>query len=140
MMARDRYFGRKNPWFDLFAVTRKQFHGGAWRYVTENLDYPYYLLRDRLKGAESSSPDALKIGEGKILSLNGRKVAAFRDRDGRLIFNSPVCTHLRCIVRWNAADETWDCPCHGSRFKPDGEIFSGPAETPLEEICSPATA
>src|SRR5439155_228738 len=47
-MARDRFLGRKNPWFDLFAVNRKKFHGGTWRYITENLDYPFYMMRDRL--------------------------------------------------------------------------------------------
>src|SRR5205085_4961290 len=62
MMVRDRYLGRKNPWFDLFAVNRKQFHGGTWRYITENLDYPYYLIRDRLAGAEGDSLDDLKLG------------------------------------------------------------------------------
>ncbi|MEO5803766.1 MAG: FAD-binding oxidoreductase [Verrucomicrobiota bacterium] len=55
VMARDRYLGRKNPWFDLFAVKRKQFHGGTWRYLTENLDYPYYMLRDRFAHAEGDS-------------------------------------------------------------------------------------
>jgi glycine/D-amino acid oxidase-like deaminating enzyme/nitrite reductase/ring-hydroxylating ferredoxin subunit len=131
VMARDRYLGRKNPWFDLFNINRSKFHGGTWRYVTENLDYPYYLLRDRFKAAEGTSLDDLKRGEGKILKLDGKKVAAYRDNDGRVTLRSPVCTHLGCIVRWNNADKTWDCPCHGSRFHPEGQIFSGPAETPL---------
>lgn len=131
VMARDRYLGRKNPWFDLFNVDRKKFHGGTWRYVAENLDYPYYLLRDRLKAAEGSSLEDLKRGEGKILKLDGKKVAAYRDNDGNVTLRSPVCTHLGCIVRWNNADKTWDCPCHGSRFRPDGQVFSGPAESPL---------
>ncbi len=133
-MARDRYLGVKNPWFDLFRVDRKQFHGGTWRYIQENLDYPFYMLRDRLKGAEGDSTDTLKIGEGKILKLDGKKVAAYRGEDGKVTLLSPVCTHLKCIVRWNAADKTWDCPCHGSRFKPTGEVFSGPAEEALEQI------
>src|SRR4029453_12820192 len=47
-MARDRYLGRKNPWFDLLRVDRRPFHGGLWRYVKENVDFPYYLLRDRV--------------------------------------------------------------------------------------------
>ncbi|MGH7941293.1 MAG: (2Fe-2S)-binding protein [Limisphaerales bacterium] len=105
--------------------------GGTWRYVAENLDYPYYLLRDRLKAAEGSSLEDLKRGEGKILKLDGKKVAAYRDNDGNVTLRSPVCTHLGCIVRWNNADKTWDCPCHGSRFRPDGQVFSGPAESPL---------
>ncbi len=133
-MARDRYLQKKNPWFDLFRVNRKQYHGGTWRYITENLDFPYYMLRDRLAAAEGDSTDELKLGEGKILRLNGKKVAAYRGTDGKLTLLSPVCTHLGCIVRWNPADQTWDCPCHGSRFKPEGEVFSGPAETPLKPI------
>jgi len=136
-MARDRYLGRKNPWFDLFRVDRRKFHGGAWRYITENLDYPYYMLRDRLAPAEGDSVDGLKIGDGKILKLEGKKVAAYRAKNGKVILLSPVCTHLKCIVRWNPADKTWDCPCHGSRFKPTGEVFSGPAETPLKKIERP---
>jgi glycine/D-amino acid oxidase-like deaminating enzyme/nitrite reductase/ring-hydroxylating ferredoxin subunit len=134
MMARDRYLRRKNPWFDLFRVDRKEFHGGTWQYVKENLDYPFYLLRDRLKGAEGNSTDELKTGEGKILRLDGKKVAAYRADDGKLTLLSPICTHLKCNVRWNKADQTWDCPCHGSRFKPTGEVFSGPAESPLEKV------
>jgi glycine/D-amino acid oxidase-like deaminating enzyme/nitrite reductase/ring-hydroxylating ferredoxin subunit len=137
MMVRDRYLGRKNPWFDLFAVDRKKFHGGTWRYLAENLDYPYYMVRDRLVRAEGKSIDDLKFGEGKILNLGGKKVAAYRDDDGKVSLCSPVCTHLGCIVRWNGADKTWDCPCHGSRFKSDGEVFSGPAEEALEKVSWP---
>jgi len=132
-MARDRYLGRKNPWFELFAVDRRKFHGGTWRYLKENLDYPYYLLRDHLRGAEDKSLAALKRGEGKILKLRGKKVAAYRDMNGKAVLRSPVCTHLGCIVHWNAADRTWDCPCHGSRFQSDGDVLSGPAESPLNK-------
>jgi glycine/D-amino acid oxidase-like deaminating enzyme/nitrite reductase/ring-hydroxylating ferredoxin subunit len=134
VMACDRYFGRKNPWFDLFAVNRRKFHGGTWRYLEENLDYPYYMVRDRLAKAQGDSLDELGFEEGKILKLNGHKTAAYRDKDGKVSLCSPICTHLKCIVRWNAADRTWDCPCHGSRFKPTGEVHSGPAEAPLEKI------
>jgi glycine/D-amino acid oxidase-like deaminating enzyme/nitrite reductase/ring-hydroxylating ferredoxin subunit len=134
LMARDRYLGQKNPWFELFAVNRCKFHGGTWRYVKENFDYPYYFLRDRLGPAQGDSLDDLKFGEGKILKIDGRKVAGYRDPTGKVTLLSPVCTHLKCIVHWNAADSTWDCPCHGSRFTTDGKVFSGPAETPLERL------
>jgi glycine/D-amino acid oxidase-like deaminating enzyme/nitrite reductase/ring-hydroxylating ferredoxin subunit len=130
-MARDRYLKRKNPWFELFAVNRKKFHGGTWRYLKENLDFPYYMLRDRLAKAEGTSLKSLKKGEGKILKLGGKKVAAYRDEHGEVILRSPVCTHLGCIVHWNNADKKWDCPCHGSRFHPDGKVYAGPAESPL---------
>jgi glycine/D-amino acid oxidase-like deaminating enzyme/nitrite reductase/ring-hydroxylating ferredoxin subunit len=131
MMARDRYLNRTNPWAELFCVTRKPFHGGLWRYVKENIDYPYYLLRSWAAPAEADSLSAVKKGEGKILRLAGKKVAAYRDPHGKTTLLSPVCTHLKCIVRWNEGARTWDCPCHGSRFRPTGEVLSGPAEEPL---------
>jgi nitrite reductase/ring-hydroxylating ferredoxin subunit len=133
-MVRDRYLGRKNPWFDLFATSRKKFHGGAWRYLKENLDYPFYFLRDRIAGAEPGTTDDLRFGEGKVLKLKEGKAAVYRDESGKLHVHSPVCTHLGCVVQWNAADKTWDCPCHGSRFLPDGEVLSGPAEEPLRKL------
>jgi glycine/D-amino acid oxidase-like deaminating enzyme/nitrite reductase/ring-hydroxylating ferredoxin subunit len=137
-MARDRFLGKQNPWFDLFSVNRKKFHGGTWRYIKENMDYPYYLLRDRLHRTQGTSVDDLKIGEGRMLALDGKKTAAYRDETGKVHLCSPVCTHLKCIVHWNDADHTWDCPCHGSRFKPTGEVFAGPAEEPLENLNWPA--
>jgi glycine/D-amino acid oxidase-like deaminating enzyme/nitrite reductase/ring-hydroxylating ferredoxin subunit len=134
VMARDRFLGRHNPWYDLFAVDRKQFHGGAWRFLAENLDYPYYSLRDRLRRVPHDSPADLEIEEGKIVQMEGKKVAAYRGPDGKVTLLSPVCTHLGCLVRWNGADSTWDCPCHGSRFKPTGEVYAGPAESPLQRL------
>ena len=134
MMARDRFLKRNNPWCDLLDVHRKKLLGGTWRYITENMDFPYYFLRDRLARAERGSLDDLVPGEGKLVSLDGKKVAAYRDVRGEVTLLSPICTHLKCIVKWNDADKTWDCPCHGSRFKATGEVFSGPAESPLENL------
>jgi nitrite reductase/ring-hydroxylating ferredoxin subunit len=136
MMARDRYLSRPNPWFDLLRVDRKPFHGGVWQYVKENFDYPYYLLRDRVAGTEKGTLEDVRNGAGRILKWQGRKVAAYRNEHGELTLLSPVCTHLKCLVRWNSADSTWDCPCHGSRFRPTGEVLGGPAEQPLERLPS----
>lgn len=134
LMARDRYLGRSNPWFSLFAVGRSPFHGGTWRYVQENVDYPYYFVRDRLRRPEADSPDSVGPGAGKIVHYQGRKAAAWRDPAGTLTLLAPQCTHMKCLVKWNNADRTWDCPCHGSRFHPTGEVLSGPAQAPLPRL------
>ena len=95
------------------------------------------MLRDWLGSADGESLNQLKKNQGKILNLDGKKVAAYRDEKGKVSFHSPVCTHLKCIVGWNKAEKTWDCPCHGSRFKPTGEVLAGPAEEDMEEISIP---
>jgi glycine/D-amino acid oxidase-like deaminating enzyme/nitrite reductase/ring-hydroxylating ferredoxin subunit len=134
MIAVDGILGRTNPWADLFDVGRKKIRGAAWDYVSENKDYPYYLIRDRFAGAEGRSLRAVKRGEGKILDLAGKRVAVYRDENGTTTVRSAICTHLGCEVGWNTAERTWDCPCHGSRFTPSGDVFAGPAESPLSEI------
>lgn len=133
MMAADRLLGQKNPWSDLFAPDRKKIRGALWDYLRENKDYPYYMIRDRVAGAEGKSVRAVPRGTGRVLSLNGQNVAVYRDESGAITRRSAVCTHMACLVDWNEAERTWDCPCHGSRFKPDGGVIAGPAESPLSE-------
>jgi len=134
MIAVDAILGHQNPWADLFATNRRKILGGAWDYITENKDYPYYLIRDRFAGAEGKTLRSVKRGEGKILERNGSRVAAYRSEDGDVVLRSPTCTHLGCEVAWNTAERTWDCPCHGSRFKPNGDVLAGPAESSLAPI------
>ncbi len=134
MMARDWATGRKNPWSKLFAVDRKSFLSAPWDYLRENKDYPYYLIKDRIARAEADSVRELDNDCGMIVKSKDGKVAAYRDAKGEVTKVSAVCTHMGCIVRWNPAEKTWDCPCHGSRFKPGGELISGPAEAPLDPM------
>jgi glycine/D-amino acid oxidase-like deaminating enzyme/nitrite reductase/ring-hydroxylating ferredoxin subunit len=134
MIASDAILGRKNPWAELFEPGRAAVRKVLWEYVKENADYPYYLVRDRFAGAEARSLRALKRGEGKVIERDGAKVAAYRDDNGATVLRSAICPHMGCIVAWNDAERTWDCPCHGSRFKPTGAVISGPAEAPLAEI------
>ncbi len=80
------------------------------------------------------SPRDLKPGEGAIVEEKGRKLAGYRDTSGKLVVLSRKCTHLGCSVQWNATLETWDCPCHGSRYDPYGKVVQGPAQRDLEVI------
>src|SRR5205823_11630517 len=105
MMARDLVLDRPNPWAGLFDTGRTKVRGGAWDYLKENADYPYYLIRDRFAGAEGKSVRSVGRGEGKIIELDGRQVAVHRAADGTVTKLSPVCTHLGCTVGWNHAEQ-----------------------------------
>ncbi|HYC69791.1 MAG TPA: FAD-dependent oxidoreductase [Opitutaceae bacterium] len=134
MMAVDFVLGRTHPWGRVFDPHRTKVRGGLWSYLKENKDYPYHLVRGRLVAPDAESVRELPRGEGRILEMDGRRVAAYRDPRGRIHLCSAVCPHMQCIVGWNPAEHTWDCPCHGSRFEPDGSVMSGPAEESLERL------
>src|SRR5262245_29265822 len=134
MMAADHIIGRKNPWSDLFDPSRKKIIGAAWDYIRENKDYPYYMIRDRFAGTEARSTRAVPRGSGRVVNINRQHAAVYRDDNGETIVRSAICTHMGCTVDWNEAERTWDCPCHGSRFKPNGSVIAGPAESPLPEL------
>jgi glycine/D-amino acid oxidase-like deaminating enzyme/nitrite reductase/ring-hydroxylating ferredoxin subunit len=131
MMARDWVLGRSNPWRELFDPHRKNLRGGAWDYVKENKDYAYYMLRDRVFARHAKSLSSVRPGEGKVVYLDGTRVAVYRDPRGVLSMVSAACTHMDCEVHFNSGETSWDCPCHGSRFRVDGSIIAGPAERPL---------
>lgn len=134
IMMSDAILGRSNPWRELFDPARKALTNGLWDYVKENVDYPYYMVRDRFAAPEARSLREVKRGQGRIIERDGARVAVSRDASGLVTERSAICTHMGCTVAWNAAERTWDCPCHGSRFKPTGEVISGPAEAPLAEV------
>lgn len=71
--------------------------------------------------------DAIAPGQGGVITRGEEKIAVWRDDSGTLHGMSAACTHMGCTVTWNNADQTWDCPCHGSIFQKDGEVIHGPA-------------
>jgi Rieske Fe-S protein len=85
-------------------------------------------ISNRIPGGRRDAQD-LRPGEAAVLR---GQIAAYRHEDGTIEAVSAVCTHMGCIVQWNAVDRTWDCPCHGSRFTTAGEVLHGPAIRPLE--------
>src|SRR5678816_1426110 len=123
MMVRDAVMGEPNPWRELFNPHRKASSLGALATVIgENIDYPYYMIADRLRRNRRDGVESVAPGDGKVLTIGGRPVACHRTSTGKLVKVSAVCTHLGCLVRWNTAESTWDCPCHGSRFTAEGLV------------------
>jgi glycine/D-amino acid oxidase-like deaminating enzyme/nitrite reductase/ring-hydroxylating ferredoxin subunit len=143
MIFADRIAGRSNPWAEMFSSTRIKPLAEAPRFLAENSRVGMRFLGDRaVSEVRRRDITDLAPGEGAIVRSGGQKVAGYRDEQGRLHAVSTRCTHLYCQVAWNAAERTWDCPCHGSRFGVDGEILSGPATKPLSprDVPPPDTA
>jgi glycine/D-amino acid oxidase-like deaminating enzyme/nitrite reductase/ring-hydroxylating ferredoxin subunit len=130
-ILRDAVAGRRHPWAAAYDPHRKRLvTAGLTDLVKENADAGLHFVADRLRRRAPASRE-LAPGEGRVVSSRGRQVAVSRGLDGRLHAVSARCTHIGCIVDWNPAERSWDCPCHGSRFAPDGEVLQGPAVRPL---------
>lgn len=95
---------------------------------------PARFVVDRIAMRWASPLDDLAPGQGAIVDLEGRKVAAYRDDAGTVHAVSPVCTHVRCIVSFDEDAREWACPCHGSRFGLDGRVLRGPAKMRLARV------
>ena len=105
--------------------------------VTESVNVAFHFFADRLTKRAADSTDDLAPGEGKVASRHGHQVALAKDDDGVVHAVSARCTHLGCIVSWNDAERSWDCPCHGSRFAVDGSVLEGPAVHDLDRREAP---
>ena len=135
LMIHDDIVEHPTPWRHLFDPNRKPHSlGSLERLLTENVDYPRYFLADRWRQRDGSGVENVPRGSGKVFSLDGQRVAVHRKDSGEVVKVSAVCTHMGCLVRWNDAERTWDCPCHGSRFTPEGLVIGGPAEAPLAKV------
>lgn len=132
MLITDLIQRRRNPWQELYDPTRVR-TGAAVEWVKENLNVAMQYA-SWLTGGDVTSIDQITPGNGAVIVESGRKVAVYRDERGDVHKRSAVCPHLGCIVRWNPAASTWDCPCHGSRFDKLGAVMNGPSPTDLAKV------
>jgi glycine/D-amino acid oxidase-like deaminating enzyme len=129
MLLTDLILGRPNPWEKLYDPSRKALRA-AGRFLKEAANVAAQYA-DWLTAGEVNSLDEIAPGSGAVLRRGLTKIAVFRDEAGKTTELSAVCPHLKCIVQWNPAEATWDCPCHGSRFQADGTLLNGPANSDL---------
>jgi glycine/D-amino acid oxidase-like deaminating enzyme/nitrite reductase/ring-hydroxylating ferredoxin subunit len=132
MLLADDVTGVPNPWAEVLAATRVHAVASASAVVRENAAAARHMIVDRLRMLPALAVRDIARGEGRVVQLGGRPLAIYRQPLGNLVAVSAVCTHLGGLVAWNDAERTWDCPCHGSRFGPDGCVLNGPAVAALE--------
>lgn len=125
MIVSNLIHGNPNPWSDTYAPDRIRLRAIP-ETAKENANvveqYAAWLTPGEVSTVEQIAP-----GSGAVIRRGLQKIAVYKAPDGALTERSAVCTHRHCIVEWNEAERTWDCPCHGSRFDPSGRVVSGPA-------------
>ncbi|WP_461155656.1 FAD-dependent oxidoreductase [Saccharopolyspora tripterygii] len=120
----------ENPWAEALSPSRSS--PGSWpRMAKHNLSAGADFVTDRVSPATASDVRELTAGTAAVIRDGSERTGVYCDEDGLLHCVSMRCTHLGCLVRFNEAETTWDCPCHGSRFAVDGSVLEGPAVDPL---------
>ena len=119
---------------ELFSPGRIKPVAGFTEFVKHNADVVgqfvgKWFATEKLEEFSSLAPE-----EGKVVKLNNETMALYKDGTGSLHAVNPTCTHMKCSVAWNAAEKSWDCPCHGARYSVEGEVLNGPADANLELI------
>lgn len=132
MLLVDLLAGKDHPWASTFDAGRIGSAGTVGQLVKDNVTVARHFVGDRVADVRATlAIDDLAPGKGGVVKAGGKTVGAYRDSAGTIHTVSLTCTHLGCRLRWNNAETSWDCPCHGSRFDIDGAVLEGPAVKPL---------
>lgn len=124
---------RDSPYQSLYTPSRFAADPDIKNFIVSNSRVAGHIIKGMINKGNQSILD-VKEDEGAVVQLNGKRAGAYKDKEGRLTVIDTTCTHLGCEVNWNQGERTWDCPCHGSRFKPTGEVVEGPATKPLTRL------
>lgn len=122
---------KNHPAQYLFNAKRVTPIKSAKNFFKENMNVGKQYLMDYLKREKVHH---LEKGSGIVVDYEGTKYALSKLDNGEVKVCSAICTHLGCVVHWNNAELSWDCPCHGSRFNQSGEVIEGPALKALENF------
>lgn len=123
----------ESPWSPVFNPSRLVPSTDAIAsFIKQNTDVAVNLVSGKILSGQIQ--EQIQNNEAKIFKIDGQSIGAYRDKDGNLHLVDTTCGHMGCEVRWNNADNTWDCPCHGSRYSIDGDIIEGPTVKPLKKL------
>jgi glycine/D-amino acid oxidase-like deaminating enzyme/nitrite reductase/ring-hydroxylating ferredoxin subunit len=126
----------KSNYEDLFDPKRIKPIAGFTNFVREGADAVASFIKGKFNTEKIKTLADLGAGEAKIIKHEGHILAIYKDDAHNLHVLNAACTHTKCTVGWNNSEKSWDCPCHGARYSPEGEVLNGPAQLNLEIIGS----
>jgi len=126
-----KILGKENEYEDLFKARRVEPIKNRVEVGNMLKEANKSILMSRFKIPKDEIDD-IKIGEGKIIEIDNKKVGVYKANTGEIFKVKPICTHLGCELYFNNIDKTWECPCHGSKFSYDGKSIEVPSNKNLE--------
>lgn len=123
--------GQDSPYADLFSPARIKPVASFANFIKENADVASVFIGKRFSYEKITELAELAPGEAKTVKWEGTPIALYKEENGKVYALDPVCPHAKCIVHWNGAEKSWDCPCHGARYGCDGSLLTGPARRGL---------
>jgi glycine/D-amino acid oxidase-like deaminating enzyme/nitrite reductase/ring-hydroxylating ferredoxin subunit len=134
MVLSDLIVDGESEWADVYDPMRfnEAASGEDFRHHNEH-DVKHYL-EDFSEHPQQAEIESVEQGRGAVLDLDEGLTAVYRDEDDDVHAVSAICSHMGCLVRWNDGEQSWDCPCHGSRFDADGGVLDSPANSSLSEL------
>jgi glycine/D-amino acid oxidase-like deaminating enzyme/nitrite reductase/ring-hydroxylating ferredoxin subunit len=130
----DTILKRENPYMDVFSPMRLKPVAGFSEFVKHNADVVKQFVGRWFGKEELQEFTSIAPGEGKVVNYQSHSLALYKDPQGKIHAVNPACTHMKCAVTWNAAEKSWDCPCHGARYSHTGEVLNGPTSKNLEQV------
>ena len=130
----DMLTGNETNYDDLFNPNRLKPVAGFTNFIRHNADVTKEFIGKLFSAENLEELSDLAPGEGKLVSFEGKKLGIYKSDKGKLFAINPICTHMKCDVKWNTAEKSWDCPCHGGRFDCKGKVLTGPPSADLEAV------
>lgn len=132
IMIKDLITKGENPWTEVYSPSRFTPSASASSFITQNTDVVKNLVKGKLEGLPEDLD--LQNGKAKVVRIEGNRIGAYKDENGKLHLVDTTCTHMGCELQWNDAEKSWDCPCHGSRYTYTGDVIEGPTKKPLSYL------
>lgn len=129
----DKILGIDNPYEDIYTATRLEPIKNSKEFGNMLKQSVYSLAINKISPPIKSYTE-LENDSGGVVDYNGKKLGIYKDKNGKMFAVVPYCKHLGCELTWNNLEKTWDCPCHGSRYKYTGEMITEPTTESLDTV------
>jgi nitrite reductase/ring-hydroxylating ferredoxin subunit len=118
----------------LFSPSRIKPMAGFTDFMKEQATVVADFVKDKIFAEKIGSLAEIQDGQAKVVKYEGEIFAVYKESGGRKHILKSTCPHAKCGVRWNSAEISWDCPCHGSRFNINGKMLTGPSVKGLTPV------